>query len=575
MAVDQVKQKGVHYTPASLAQFLAAAGVGHLDLPDGPLKVLDPACGDGSLLEAIAVHLPRRTLTKSALVGYETDREALFAAGERLGRFSVEQIDLRKQDFLEAVADRVVASAGGTLFSSQEPTSEEVFDLVIANPPYVRTQILGADKAQALANKFNLRGRVDLYHAFTKAMSSVLRPGGVLALLTSNRFLLTQAGASMRRFLLSEFQLRAIYDLGDTKLFSAAVLPVVIVATKNKGSSKAKCPFVRVYECRDRAVAPEASAETVLDVLDNGFTGNIQTEAGVYRVERGTLVASSDGRQPWTLHTADISAWLRTVERNSDGTFEQFGVIRVGIKTTADSVFVRTDWDALPAEHQPEPEVLRPLITHHVASRWKLTEADAARTQVLYTHRIVEGKRKPIDLSQYPRCRAYLELHRDRLEGRKYVLKAGRKWYEIWVPQNPADWVKPKIVFPDIAEIPRFSLDVTGAIVNGDCYWITLRPGQPEDRLLLMLAVANSTFIPEYYDRVFHNKLYAGRRRFMTQYVSKFPLPRFDTQAVSEIIGLVRELTGDDASPEPDPEVVNRLDDLVWKSFGLPKEVSG
>ena len=81
-----------------------------------------------------------------------------------------------------------------------------------------------------------------------------------------------------------------------------------------------------------------------------------------------------------------------------------------------------------------------------------------------------------------------------------------------------------KSSFPTSRPSPVF-LDRTGAVVNGDCYWITLRPGHEPDWLLLMLAVANSSFIVRYYDTAFHNQLYAGRRRFMTQYVKHFPLP--------------------------------------------------
>jgi len=572
MVVDQAKRNGVHYTPAGLARFLAARGAEHVTPAAKTLKVLDPACGDGSLLEALAEYLSPQVLAHSVLVGYETDGEAVVAANERLARFPVEQIDLRQQDFLDAVADRAMASTGGGLFASGERGDEELFDIVIANPPYVRTQVLGADKAQALADKFDLHGRVDLYHAFTKAMSWVLRPGGVLALLTSNRFLVTQAGASLRRFLLREFQLRAVYDLGDTKLFSAAVLPVIIVATKAKGGIAAECPFIRAYECRHGAPADPAYAPTVLDVLGNGFEGHVRTEAGTYRIERGLLATSSDGAQPWTLHTTDITDWLGVVERNRACTFEEAGVVRVGIKTTADSVFVRTDWESLPIELQPEAEVLFPLITHHITGRWRVTHEDTNRTRVLYTHRVVGGKRQPIDLAEYPRCRAYLESHRTRLEGREYVLKAGRKWYEIWVPQNPTEWAKPKIVFPDIAETARFSLDLTGAVVNGDCYWFALQPGQPEDQLFLMLAVANSSFITEYYDRVFHNKLYAGRRRFMTQYVSKFPLPYPDGPAAREIVRIVRKLADGNSARTSESELSDRLDVLVWESFGLAKE---
>ena len=68
---------------------------------------------------------------------------------------------------------------------------------------------------------------------------------------------------------------------------------------------------------------------------------------------------------------------------------------------------------------------------------------------------------------------------------------------------------------------------------------------------MLMMAVANSSFVTRYYDIAFHNKLYAGRRRFMTQYVKKFPLPDVEAPVAQRVVRLVRELV---ASKMPDPE---------------------
>ena len=48
---------------------------------------------------------------------------------------------------------------------------------------------------------------------------------------------------------------------------------------------------------------------------------------------------------------------------------------------------------------------------------------------------------------------------------------AGRQWFEIWVPQRAHLWKLPKVVFPDIAEAPRFFVDTDRHLVNGDCYW--------------------------------------------------------------------------------------------------------
>jgi len=81
-------------------------------------------------------------------------------------------------------------------------------------------------------------------------IASVLKPGGVLGLLTSNRFLTIKSGATLRQLLRATFDLQAIYDLGDTKLFSAAVLPVILVARKGRSERQDTCIFDRVYERR-------------------------------------------------------------------------------------------------------------------------------------------------------------------------------------------------------------------------------------------------------------------------------------------------------------------------------------
>jgi hypothetical protein len=164
--------------------------------------------------------------------------------------------------------------------------------------------------------------------------------------------------------------------------------------------------------------------------------------------------------------------------------------------------------------------------------------------------------------------------HAEQLRGRTYVAEAGREWFEIWVPQRPSDWACPKIAFPDISETSRFFLVESGWIVNGDCYWIKLLPGKEQFWLHLMLAVANSSFILKFYDAVFHNKLYAGRRRFMSQYVKRFPLPK--ASRAKEILSLVPLLLS--AAAAQDRTVVERLqaqlDAAVWRAFGLTEEAT-
>jgi adenine-specific DNA-methyltransferase len=307
----------------------------------------------------------------------------------------------------------------------------------------------------------------------------------------------------------------------------------------------------------------------VLDaVQDRSAVGRVRTAAGVYLIERGELVLGSSDAV-WTLSTRESSGWLDTVHTQRDCTFDDIAHIRVGIKSTADSVFIREDWESLPFDERPEAELLRPLISRDEVGRWR-ARSEIPSKHVLYPYSCESGRRTPVRLSDFPRAAAYFQRHAARLRSRTYVVESGREWYEIWVPHHPAHWSQPKIVFPDIAETPSFFFDTSGAIVSGECYWITLRAGKPLDWLMLMLAVANSSFAVRYYDVAFHNKLYAGRRRFQTQYVRGFPLPRLDLPCSQEIIGAVRDLLAGSHSKTAHDAALDRL---VWQAFGLVEEI--
>lgn len=558
-APDHTKTHGVHYTPPELAAFLADVTTAVVRDVTVPFRILDPACGDGALLVAITNALPKPMRHEMTIEGYETDAGELAKAGVTLARLGVGNVSLHNRDFLsEEGMGRLAESRG--LFD-EGPAQQ--YDMVIANPPYVRTQVMGAKKAKALSRQFGLTGRVDLYHAFAIAMTSVLKPGGVIGLLTSNRFLTIKSGASLREMFASYFEIEAIYDLGDTKLFTAAVLPVIIVARKGKTHSHLRCEFHRIYEHRNGSERAPRRRDSVLSALrDSELSGVVETPSGAFYIQRGKLAVQSDS---WTLSNVETDGWLETVVARQVATFGDIARVRVGIKSTADEVFVRDRWESLPADVQPEAELLHPLLTHREAARW---QPRPATKRVLYPHMMDGGKRVAIDLVNYPKAAAYFERHKARLTQRTYVLDGGRKWYEIWVPHNPNDWAKPKIAYPDISEHPRFFYDASGAIIQGDCYWITLHDGVDPDWLRLMLAVANSTFITKYYDAVFHNKLYAGRRRFMTQYVAKFPLP--DLAASRRIVDEVTKLLKKGEAAEAVEREINRL---VWEAFGLTEEI--
>jgi adenine-specific DNA-methyltransferase len=565
-AVTSAKLEGVAYTPTALSDFVAREIVDSAVLRSDNIRVLDPAVGGGELLVSLLSKIIPLSSASISVYGFDTNGIALAQTRQRLAMaFPNVRLHLEQKDFLEYVSSQFIVSRTPSLFD--ETVNSPTFDLIIANPPYVRTQIIGADQAQKLANAFGLSGRVDLYHAFLIGMAHVLRPGGTAGIIVSNRFMTTKGGAGLRAELRSRFTLRHIWDLGDTKLFEVAVLPAVLLAEGRNGNASGKTQFTTIYETEDtptsrapNAVAALASSGVV--ALDDGRR---------FRVQHGTLNDTGPISDLWRVATDAGDEWLRIVAAHTWKKFSDIGKTRVGVKTCADKIFIRSDWQTLPEAQRPE--LLRPLTTHHISGRFRAVRPTRAR-EILYPHEVARGQRQAVDLSGYPRSRAYLESHRAALEGRIYVLEAGRRWYEIWVPQDPGAWAMPKLVFRDISDRPTFWIDLDGSIVNGDCYWMVAGRQADNDLLWLAAAVANSTFIEAFYDHRFNNKLYGGRRRFITQYVEQFPLPDPSTPLALEITGIAKAIYDRAASREA-AALEAKLDLLIWQAFGLQVEKVG
>jgi len=560
---EQIKHTGATPTPKELADYLSAKIITHLGTDK--IKVLDPACGEGELLVSIGEKLSDVRIGFT-LTGFDKSYHYLDIAQTRISQFGSGNIELVHGDFLKTV---------GLIGGNQIPLDfscvkeagsiSQTFDVVIANPPYVRTQILGTDQAQELAKKFNLKGRVDLYYPFLIAMTESLKEGGILGVITSNRYLSTKSGGSVRKYFSENYEILEVIDLGDTKLFDAAVLPAIFIGRKCKSKKPSSAKFSKIYEELNGYKGELISVKDVYDVLSSEKSGYFTTGVRKYKKSEGILKYNISSTSIWEMYSGQESKWVSKIDSAAKCRVEDFFKVRVGIKTTADKVFISENWDDL-GKDKPEDELLKELISQENIEPWSVS--DKLKLKVLYPHYSKNGVKQTIDIEEYPNAMKYLLFHKDKLTSRKYLIDAGRKWYEIWVPHRPEYWNFPKLVFPDISPYPRFYFDTWGKIVNGNCYWIVGMNNNDSEKLLLIQGIANSKLMTKYHDLVFNNKLYSGRRRYFTQYVEKYPLPDFNSPAAKEIVGLVKILN-QSIKKETIKELEYQLEAKVAESFAV------
>lgn len=522
--IEKEKTNGVVYTPTAMADYLSLEMIRYKPCNGnntGSVRVLDPAVGKGELLISLLNAIKKSCTVKIEVVGYETDSVICKETKKTLSNlFPDVELSIRNEDFLQAVEEQTTG----------------LYDYVIANPPYVRTQIIGSEKAQKISTKLKLSGRIDIYYVFIIYTKFVLKDDGIAGYITSNKFLTIKSGNAVRNYIIDNYKIHRITDFGDTKLFSASVLPCIMVFSKGKTTQRNEVLFTSIYQTSKNQ--PDGNINNIFDAIYK--SGCYKTPDDKKFIYQQGVIQSLDKGCLWNIQSNESKKWLSAVESNTWQRFSDIGKIRVGIKTTADNVFIGNDWNG----DKAHIELLKPLITHRNAGQILPNNTDF--WQVLYTHTSVNGKKVAYNIEDYPYAKKYLLEHFEQLSSRKYVIQTKRNWYEIWVPQNPESWKKRKIVFRDISEHPQFWLDTSGAIVNGDCYWIEIYDHVMEDIVYLALAIANSRFIEKYYDVRFNTKLYSGKRRYMSQYVEQFPIPLYTTGLAQKAISLVKKIIAEE-----------------------------
>ena len=113
------------------------------------------------------------------------------------------------------------------------------FDIVLANPPYVRMEKLDNEDELSYVEAFPeaAASRADILVYFYARALQLLRPGGWMSFITSNKFMRAGYGAGIREHLPVSLRIQRVIDFGDSPLFEAngkaiAAYPAVLVGSR-------------------------------------------------------------------------------------------------------------------------------------------------------------------------------------------------------------------------------------------------------------------------------------------------------------------------------------------------------
>ena len=312
----------------------------------------------------------------------------------------------------------------------QEAFQDGGFDVVLANPPYVRMERLDNEDEALWKEIFpEVAGsRADILVYFYGRAVQIARDGGWIAFITSNKFMRSGFGMGLREHLPKHLELRTIVDLGDLPLFDSggkpiAVLPAVLVGRRNAAAADhmfevadLAWPVRRVLESEGKRTSADAVRESLTDLQE------LVRANAIHNYPQKLL-----GKEVWTLEDPKL---MRLFERlMSQGTplgeYAQ-GQIYRGIVTGLNKAFVvdQNIRDALVESNPCCAEVIKPWLRGRDIKRWR---PEWTGLHILFMNRGV-----PIE--RYPAVRDYLESFRARLEQRATAHL--HPWYELQQPQE-------------------------------------------------------------------------------------------------------------------------------------------
>ncbi|MHA1761572.1 MAG: Eco57I restriction-modification methylase domain-containing protein [Candidatus Heimdallarchaeota archaeon] len=242
------------------------------------IKIVDPACGAGAFLVGsviLIIQLLKSLESKDSsfdvqetlplivnnLYGFDIDNEAIKISKLRLFLYQISQME--KENSLTIPAN--FAHIDSLVYSKEKiakyPFVNEVFDIVIGNPPFIRQELFNPSDTKQdfqeqtnrqykeeiisslerfLKNKVNLpiylKG--DFYIYFFYRGLSLLKDTGVLCFVSSNSWLDAKFGLVFQQFLLENYHLKFIYSNVKHKSFQASVNTAVsIISTKKEDDS--------------------------------------------------------------------------------------------------------------------------------------------------------------------------------------------------------------------------------------------------------------------------------------------------------------------------------------------------
>ena len=504
------------------------------------ITICDPACGSGAFLNQaleflIAEHQSIDILTsklfgapmvlsdiesailENNLYGVDINNEAT-----EIAKLSLWLRTARKGRKLNSLSNHIKCGnslidefkiAGDKAFHWKKEFPEVFqkggFDVVIGNPPYLRVQGLResfAEESIFYEKKYKTAtGRFDIYILFIEQAFSLINKQGIVSFILPHKFMVSDFGEGVRKFLLEENAVKSIVSFGADMVFSDASTYTCILNLSKENQTI----FYQEIKIEDLS-------------FDR-----------VFKEIQYSLLS----KEKWNMQNKEGASLFRKLNDQPYKAKDIFSNISQGIVSVGDEIFIlRGNFkgelfigfsEKINARVEIESSLMKPLLKGEDIKKYSsLLESH----YVIYPHYEENGRTYPYEeevfKQKFPLAYSYFLLFKDELIEKKIRYKTNpRCWYSLHRSREMSLFQNEKIITPEISLGTNMTLDSIGLYHNTKCYSLVKKDNLDLDNRFL-LSILNSKLLWFFLNATGY-VLRGGYFTFKTKYLEAFPIPDY------------------------------------------------
>lgn len=343
------------------------------------------------------------------------------------------------------------------------------FDVMIGNPPYIQLQKI-KEEADILANAgFDTFTRTgDIYCLFYEKGVEYIKEKGILSYITSNSWMQAKYGKALRKFFEENTNPLRLLNFENTLIFKSATVETNILVLK-------KNPFER----RLRAVA-------VLDDLSRSSLHDY--------LSRNHITLDNLPTEGWSVSSKEDFEIKIQIEAQTQ-TIKELGYkINRGILTGFNEAFLIESEKAysLIDEDSHNEEIIKKFIGGRDIAKY---EINWSGLWLINTHNGLKFNNiDPINAKDdYPVIFNHLKQYEKSLVKRT---DQGDHWSNLRDCSYLSDFEKPKLIWAELSDLPKFVYDDEGYYTNKTTFIMT------GEKLKFLAGILNSKVLVWYFDQI-------------------------------------------------------------------------